>query len=495
MTQPRPPEGYSSLGFVPVLKRWWWLLAIAAAVAGICAYFITRNASPEYESRVEMLVGPINTDLDTYRAAAQASLLYAALATNTAQLAQTVQDLGLPTTPAELDKQVNATADAETRVLTIRARDENPALAASIANSLGNNLIELTRTGSTRPEGALSVVDAAGPGDKVSAGSTFVIVLAALAGVIGMLLLVLLIEYLRGVVRGEDEMAELTDSPFLGSLGLSRRRPGSPQALVVEANPGSRTASAYRLLATEIEYSRATDEHPIRSVLVTGSGIDEGVGELAANLGAAFARGGRKVLLIDVDDSAEATRLLGLDKLLPPAATPAVTESSRRSLPTRFRSSFTPTLEVIPHGVITIGDTKEFAHVEELLGRTAETYDMIVVAAAPALDSSTTLTWARAADGTILSAMREHSKRARVSDGVESLRLVDANLIGTVLTESRFFDRFARRGAARGQGQRTWATADGHQAATAAAVPGEAEPSTNGPGPAVPATGETTSRR
>jgi succinoglycan biosynthesis transport protein ExoP len=493
MTQGRLHEGYSSLGFVPVVKRWWWLLLISGAIAGICAYFVTRNASPEYESRVEMLVGPINTDLDTAKAAAQASLLYAALATNTPQLSATIQELSLPTTPTELDTRVSATANAETRFVTIRARDENPDVAANIANSLGNNLIELTRSGSTRPEGALSVVNVATPGEKVSAGSAFVIALAALAGVIGMLLLVLLIEYLRGVVRGEDEMAELTDSPFLGSLGLTRRRPGSPQALVVEANPSSRTASAYRLLATEIEYSRATEENPIRSVLVTGCGVDEGVGELAANLAAAFGRSGRKVLLVDVDDTGEATGLLGLDKLAL-SDTPGV-RSSIRSLPTRFRSSFTPSFEVAPRGTVTIGDTKEFAHVEELLARAAESFEMIVVASAPALDSSTTLTWARAADGSILAAMREHSKRDRVSDSVESLRLVDSNLIGTVLTETRFWDRFARRGTARKQGQRTWALTDSLPAGPTAVLADTAEASSNGPAHAVPTTGETRARR
>ena len=121
----REDQGYGSIGFVPVLRRWWWLLMIAAIVAGACAYFITRNVSPEYESRVQLLVGPINTDIDSQRAAGGLAQTYATLASSTPQLEQTIRDLGLPMTPAQLDAKVTVTANADTRVLVIRARDEN----------------------------------------------------------------------------------------------------------------------------------------------------------------------------------------------------------------------------------------------------------------------------------------------------------------------------------------------------------------------------------
>jgi Mrp family chromosome partitioning ATPase len=284
-------------------------------------------------------------------------------------------------------------------------------------------------------------------------------------------------------------MTDLTESPFLGSIGLSRRRPGSPNALVVEASPGSRTASAYRLLATEIEYSRSDDEHPVASVLVTGSGVDEGVGELAANLAAAFARSGRSVLLLDADDAGEATRLLGLDKARAETAGDA---KPVRRVPSRFRSAFTPSLEVVPQGTPGTGDMTDRQQVEELLGRLLESHELVVVTTAPALDSSAALTWARVADCAILAAMRERTKRTRVADGVESLRLVNANLVGTVLTESRFFDRFGRKGKGPKPNQRTWAMPDG-AAQVMAAVPADgAEASSNGPGRAVP-TSETRS--
>ena len=337
------------------------------------------------------------------------------------------------------------------------------------------------------------MIDKAAPGDRVSAGTTFVIALAAIAGFVGMLLLVLLIEYTRRVVRSEDEMAELSESPFLGTLGLTRRRPGSPQALVVESNPGSPSSSDYRLLAIEIEYSRREDQEPIRSVVVTGLQVDQGVGEVGANLAAAFARGGRRVLLIDADDAGEVTTLLGLDKTTPPEQ-PERGLSTRRALPTRFRSLFTPTLEVVPRGIISSSEMTELETVEELRDRLLESYELVVIAGAPVLDSAATLTWARGADCAVLVAMLERTKRDLVTDAVESLRLVNARLVGTVLTESRFLDRFRGRSKAQ-HGQRAWAVADGggNPGSPSAVVDGSS--ATNGPGPAIPQTRQTRSGR
>ena len=43
------------------------------------------------------------------------------------------------------------------------------------------------------------------------------------------------------------------------------------------------------------------------------------------------------------------------------------------------------------------------------------------------------MVWAHAADATLLVAERDHTKREQMTPAVESLRIAEANVIGTVL--------------------------------------------------------------
>ena len=55
-------------GFIPLLRRWWWLLVLGTVVAGVVSYAITTRIDPTYEAEVGLLTGPISTDEGTVRA-------------------------------------------------------------------------------------------------------------------------------------------------------------------------------------------------------------------------------------------------------------------------------------------------------------------------------------------------------------------------------------------------------------------------------------------
>ena len=65
--------------FLTVLRRWRGMLAAAALTAGVIGYLVASSGTPTYEARSVLLVGPINTDLDTLRAAGQLAHTYAEL--------------------------------------------------------------------------------------------------------------------------------------------------------------------------------------------------------------------------------------------------------------------------------------------------------------------------------------------------------------------------------------------------------------------------------
>lgn len=438
------PNSFEWSGFLPVVKRWWWLLLISAVLAGFSGHLVFANTAPKYESRAKLVVGPINTDADTIKAAGALVQLYAELATSRPLLQATVTELNLPMTPEELKAVTTATADDVKRLLTIRVQDADPGLAAKIANNLGDNLAELTSRGTARAEGALSVVDAAEPGTRVGAQSAFIVALAAAAGLLGVFTLVLLVEYLRDAVRGESDLSELANTTFLGAVTGVRRRFGPARPLVVEDRPGSRAAAGYRLLAAEIEFSGGTS--PPRSLLVVGSQSGAGTGEVVANLAVAFAGSGRRVMLVDADyGRGEVSGLLGLDEQMGVSDLLKRTELLERGnrLPRHFHSTRTPTLGVLPRGSLNGTDAVEVDRVRALLEHLLRESELVVISGAPVQDSASTLTWAHCADATVIAAIQDVTKRSQLSDTVESLRIVGANLVGTVLTESgRFRDRW-----------------------------------------------------
>jgi receptor protein-tyrosine kinase len=454
-------------GFLPIVKRSWWLLALSAIVAGFVGYLASSSAAPRYESRVELLVGPITADLETQRAAGVNAQTYAQFATSRQILQATITELGLPMTPGELGAVVSATADDVTRFVTVRAQDAEPEVAARIANGLAQNLVELTSRGTVRPEGELTVIDPALTGEQISANNTLIVILSAFAGVLGAFALILLAEYLRGTVRNDRELSELTGVPFLGAVS-SRRTHGNGVTLV-DAKPTSRAAAAYRFLAAEIEFSRR--ERPPSTVLVASTQRGDGGGTLAANLAATFARNGRRVMLVDADSlDAEATGVLQVE------AYPGLGELLRTGSANTdgdviyFRSPDARNLSILPPGNLDGVGSLPLERVQELFEQLSEGRDLVIIAGGSIQESPTTLTFARAAEATVLVAARERTKRTSVSDAIESLRLVGATLIGAVLTENRFVRGrlFGPGGAfSQGRGQPNWQRVDSHPEPTA----------------------------
>lgn len=420
--------------YLAVAKRWWWTLLVATWVAGLGGYLAASRITPTYEAQVRLLVGPVNTDANTLKAAGQLVQTYGELVASRPLLESTLAELGLDLPAGQLRAAVRTTANDVTRLLTIRVQDADPALAARLANTLADQLIGLTSRGTSRPEGEVQVVDfAQPPGSPVAPQVSLIALLAAAAGLIGALVLILLIEYFSDTVKGSAELAALGPAAVLGTVGRSPRSlRESTQPLVVEALPESRTATAYRLLSTKIEF--ADRERPLRSLLVVGAQGGEGAGEFAANLAAVVARTGRRVTLVDADpEEAEVTALLrlagrsGVNELL--EGTVADLEE--------IRVTRGPDIDVLPAGRGAGARLIDPERATALLTRILARSDLVIVAAAPVHRSANTLVWARAAEGTVVIVGKDQTKRQNLAYATESLLMLGARLLGAVLLEPR----------------------------------------------------------
>jgi polysaccharide biosynthesis transport protein len=399
-------------------------------------FLVEDRLPPAYESEASLLVGPVSGDRDVLEAAGQQARTYAGVARTATIVTGAAQRVGL--SPQSLrSKLEDVTASNITRLLTIRVRDSDPQRAAAIANAVADELTAFATeaAGLTPREGRMRIVERATPStNDIGPSAGLIVPLAALAGLLGALGLAVLVDSLSTTVKNEQELAQLAPVAVLGSVDGTRLRAlGRP--FVVEADPNSEAATAYRLLAAKIELSNGN--RPLRSVLVVDAHGGQSGGRLAANLAGALAEGGARVSLIDSGEKGDVQALLGFSDEA------AASESGvTRGRPMRIGRVMLDRFRVEGSRVTVLqlrseSEPLELERAAEVLERVAADADVIVLTA-PAVDRSPSgFVWSRAAEATVLVTQRDHTKREQISVAVESLQLAGANVIGTVLCRDR----------------------------------------------------------
>jgi capsular polysaccharide biosynthesis protein len=156
--------------FLPLIRRWALLLVAAAVAAGVVGWAAASQISPTYEARARLLVGPLNTDIDTLRASGELTRTYAELASGAQVLAGAAAAMGPSVTADQLRRSVQANANDVTRLLTIRVTSRDPALAAKAADAIAGELIRLTSGTGAAPAPPAGIGTETAPAPAPAAG-------------------------------------------------------------------------------------------------------------------------------------------------------------------------------------------------------------------------------------------------------------------------------------------------------------------------------------
>jgi len=171
-------------------RRSWWALLIGSAAGALLVLF--GSSAPAYRASTKLLVGPLGGGYELLRSAGEQAQTYADMAVSERVLRDAGARLPAPRTPAELKGDVAVSADADSRLLTISARTSVRASAAATAGAVAAALM---RAGGGRE---LHLVQPASAGaGRVGGPDRALVVLAALAGLLGALALVVTRDRLR----------------------------------------------------------------------------------------------------------------------------------------------------------------------------------------------------------------------------------------------------------------------------------------------------------
>jgi capsular exopolysaccharide synthesis family protein len=139
----------------------------------------------------------------------------------------------------------------------------------------------------------VEITDPAQPGENpVKPNKTLNIVLGVVIGLIMGVSLAFFIEYLDTSVKTIEEVERAFQAPVLGVV---------PQNVgyLLDEGPESQHAEAYRVLRTNILFSRKDEK--LNTIVVVSAGAGEGKSLTTLNLATVFAQAGERVLVVDSD--------------------------------------------------------------------------------------------------------------------------------------------------------------------------------------------------
>jgi capsular exopolysaccharide synthesis family protein len=130
---------------ISVLRSWFWLIALSVVLAGAAAYLVSINLPKVYEGRVTLIVGQstqaTNPDLNQLLASQRLSQTYAELATTSPLLERVLATNGLAVSVDDFRKRVTADAPRDSILVHLAVEDSDPTRAATLANSLAEEMI------------------------------------------------------------------------------------------------------------------------------------------------------------------------------------------------------------------------------------------------------------------------------------------------------------------------------------------------------------------
>lgn len=209
----------------------------------------------------------------------------------------------------------------------------------------------------------------------------------------------------------------------------------SNDILITLTDPRSPAAEAYRTLRTNIEFS-SVDE-PLHTLLVTAAAPTENKSVTVANLAVAMADGDRPVILVDADLRRPAQHtIFGLSN-----------EAGFTNLFKDNQALANPPLQSVPNTSLKVltsgplppipGQLLAAKKMDEVMAQLAGLAEVVIFDAPPLITVNDASLLASKVDGVLLVVKSGETRRDHVKAAKDRLAIVNARLVGAVLTNAR----------------------------------------------------------
>ena len=203
--------------------------------------------------------------------------------------------------------------------------------------------------------------------------------------------------------------------------------------LITVADPKSVNTEQFNTIRTNIEFSGVDKQY--KSLMVTSSVMSEGKSTISANLAVAFAKQGKRVILVD-SDLRRPTMNATFSISRPTGITNFLTDSNIKLSDIIYRTSV-DNLCIIPSGPIPpnpselIGSNK----MTKLITTLSEKSDLVIYDAPPVLSVTDAQIISTKVDGTILVVKANSTEKSQVKMSVNLIDRVHGHIVGSILND------------------------------------------------------------
>jgi capsular polysaccharide biosynthesis protein/Mrp family chromosome partitioning ATPase len=447
--------------YLRTVKRQAWLVILVPTLVTVAMYVVTQTQDPIYRASMTLLVGEQSD-------AGPPSLGDHSLTRNMTTLLESdyvtrtvIRNLRLDMTAEEFQERLSVDVLPETSVLNVSYDSTDAQLARRIVTEIARIYPRrLDETLGTRQPGERRVIGSFDlvvrifdrphiQADPVGPKTGTNIIFGLIAGIALGLLLAVAREALDSRIRERKEAEEWFGAPIVGTLPKGMTSGPPPGVGTGRRGGDARRAASLDLLRARLEFSQGGIRGP--TILVADSGPDTGKSAVAANLGAALARGGRRVVVVDADvRRPRLHRSLGLtgaadhlglvdvvagqarleDVLIPiEVVQPGENGAGPDELPGR--------LELLPSGSAPapIGDSFTPENVSDLIARLRERADYVIFDSPPLLVAES-YPLAVQADNVLVAARRGRTTKDQAEWVRATLEELGVEKVGVVMTDS-----------------------------------------------------------
>jgi polysaccharide biosynthesis transport protein len=311
----RDEESMESNDLILLVRRRLALILILVTLGFSIAYYQTSKITPMYASTATIFVSTPPTltdplqvsgnklgDLATGNNFTQARIKsYATIINNVSTLAPVIADLKLKISPTELANRVSAVSPPNTVLMYVKVIDQDPILAAKIANSVANHFsatvleIELNANNDSSKIIRLSLVQDATPNfTPVSPKKFFNYLLGIFFGLFFGLALSLFLRFLDKSMKSERDLGQTS---LLGVVAFDPEASDKP--LIKSLGNYAVRTEAFRVLRTNLLH--LLDSNTQNTLTVTSCFSGEGKTTATLNLGFVISQAGFRVIIVEAD--------------------------------------------------------------------------------------------------------------------------------------------------------------------------------------------------
>lgn len=436
--------------FVTLLKKW-YIIAICFILATSSAFVVTQfYMKPVYKAHTTLFLGKESDKV--------ASLSIADIQINN-QLVNDYRELlksnlvadsiekKLGVNAGRFKRNVNVQTVKDSRIFSISYEDTDPQLAADVVNELA--LVIKQMASDIIQVKNVKVIDTAktptfpvSPSKKKNVG---------LAGIVGLALgagLIYLLEMLDYTFKKPEDVERQLELNVIGTVPefeggkRGKRKAKDPKVLeqdylknlITKNDPKAPASEAFREIRTNLHYMSVDKE--LKSIVITSPTLGDGKTVTAVNVAVAFAKSGKKVLVIDADlRKPKVHHYFGI------ANEKGLTNIIKGDIDDKEINSMTlrgiQNLFVIPSGPIPPNPAEILSSnkMQQLLEKLKDDYDTIIIDTPPVGQVTDAAILAGTTDGAILVFACSQTRIDMAKRAKKALASVNSNIIGTVLTK------------------------------------------------------------